>query len=205
MKRLFALMLCVVTAQTSAMALELKFEAISTETPTEVTETVISPEQTGIHYNVVSVPESKLDAGRVRKTVKFRGNKSVRFAEFENLDLAPQQVYVKGLLNSAVAIDEAGVINYADLPEVNPMAEAVEKVETKVTAREHNNPAITGYGRDNGDVYGALRAKRAQDARGNAELMAKLDQFQVRQGRMQEKLNRTAMDNSVLVAAAFAR
>ncbi len=186
MKRTFALLLCILTAYSPAFALELKFETTSVATvPAEETK-----ERDSISDKFAPVPEAVLDAGRVRKVVTFRGNKSVRFAEFENLGLAPQQLYAKSLLNSAVAIDDAGVINYAELPEVNPTATAVEQVETKITSRTPNNPAITGYGRSRGNVYGALRLKRAQDAKSNVALMQKLDQFQVAPGRMQEKIVR---------------
>ena len=137
----------------------------------------------------VTIPQDQLDAGRVRKKVSFRGNKSARFAEFENLGLAPQQVYAKSLLNSAVAVDDSGVVNYADLPSVNPKAKAVTRVETKFTARVPHNPAITGYGRTNQDIYGALGQKRAQDARTQARLQEKLSQFQAsNRSRIQEKM-----------------
>lgn len=155
--------------------------------PEEV-KTAVEAERVGITYNTVKVSDAVLDAGRVRKQVSFRGNKSARFAEFENLGLAPQQLYAKRLLNSAVAIDEQGVVNYAALPDVN-VATAVKRVETKVTTRGPNNPAITGYGRNRENVYGGLRAKRAKDARRNAKLAQKLDQFQVKAGRMQEKID----------------
>jgi len=153
-----------------------------------------------ITKNAVTVAASALDAGRVRKQVSFRGNKSARFAEFENLGLAPQQLYAKGLLNSAVAIDTAGVVNYAALPDVN-VATAVERVETKVTKRVANNPAIAGYGRTTQNIYGALAAKRAKDARTNAALAQKLDKFQVRAGRMQEKIRRANSNTDALIAA----
>lgn len=198
MKRIFALLLCTVTAYSPAFALELKFETIAVEPIDAVVETAPPAERDSISEKFAPVPEAVLDAGRVRKVVTFRGNKSVRFAEFENLDLAPQQLYAKSLLNSAVAIDDAGVINYAELPEVNPTATAVEQVETKVTSRTPNNPAITGYGRSRGNVYGALRLKRAQDAQSNVALMQKLDQFQVLPGRMQEKMVRTENNSNIL-------
>ena len=143
---------------------------------------------------------STLDNGRVSKQVSFRGNKSARFAEFENLDLAPQQVSAKGLLNSSVAAPKVGVVNYADLPDVN-VATAVERVETKVTNHERNNPAIAGYGRTTQNIYGALRAKRAKDAQANEALAQKLDQFQVRAGRIQGKIKRVNSDTEALVAA----
>lgn len=198
MKRIFALLLCILTAYSPAFALELKFETTAVETVPTKEAVIENQERASISDKFASVPEAVLDAGRVRKVVAFRGNKSARFAEFENLDLAPQQLYAKGLLNSAVSIDEAGVINYAELPDVNPMATAVEQVETKVTARTPNNPAITGYGRSRGNVYGALRLKRAKDAQSNVALMKKLDQFQVTPGRIQDKIVRAEVNTDTL-------
>lgn len=176
-------MMCVVMAM-PAQALELQFTS-SEPVLEKVAPVTPAP---SIIEKTVHVPQAVLDAGRVRKQVSFRGNKSARFAEFENLSLAPQQLYTKRLLNSAVAIDDEGVVNYAALPDIN-VATAVERVETKVTKRAPGNPAIAGYGRRSRDVYGALRAKRANDARDNAALAEILDQFQVRAGRMQEKIN----------------
>lgn len=197
MKRIFALLLCTVTTYSPAFALELKFETTSVETISTQETMKKDEERASISEKFASVPEAVLDAGRIRKVVTFRGNKSARFAEFENLALAPQQLYAKGLLNSAVAIDDAGVVNYADLPAANLTATAVEQVETKVTARTSNNPAITGYGRSRGNVYGALHLKRAKDAQSKVALMKKLDQFQVTPGRIQEKVVRT--ENNIIL------
>jgi hypothetical protein len=190
MKRLIALLLCTVTTASPAFALELRFETISVDPIIAVAETNQTVERVGIREKFAAVPEAVLDAGRVRKVVTFRGNKSARFAEFENLDLAPQQIFAKSLLNSAVAIDDRGVVNYAELPDENPMALAVEKVETKITPRAGNNPAIAGYGRTKGSVYDSLRLKRARDAKSEIALQEKLAQFQVKERRMQEKIAR---------------
>ena len=146
-----------------------------------------------ITEKTIAVPAAVLDNGRIRKQVSFRGNKSARFAEFENLGLAPQQIATKSLLNSAVAIDESGVVNYADLPDINAST-AVERVETKITARVHHNPAITGYGRTNQDVYGALNLKRYHDSRTQARLQEKLAHFQAKNSRLKQKY-----DNRVLL------
>ncbi len=167
-------------------AVELTFTTETTP-KTEVTSTE-KTKRASITRKQVFISEALLDENRVRKVVKFRGNKSVRFAEFENLALAPQQAYAKGLLNAEMAVPKPNVVNFAELPNVNDKARAVKKVETKVTARTHDNPAITGYGRSRGGVYGSLRLKRAKDAKTDLALQAKLNQFQANSGRVQEKL-----------------
>lgn len=179
MRSIFILFIAGVMAL-PVQAVELTFQTTETVAPTVT--------RAAINNGTVQVPAAVLDAGRVRKQVNFRGNKSAPFAEFENLALAPQQLYAKGLLNSAVAIDDQGVVNYAQLPDIN-VATAVNQVETKVTKRSPHNPAIAGYGRTSRDVYGALRAKRVQDKRRQQALSKTLDQFQVKAGRMQEKID----------------
>lgn len=192
MRSFLILFLCAVLVAPQVLAANLVFTS---------EEVIKATERGGIIYNKITVSEAVLDAGRVRKQVIFRGNKSARFAEFENLALAPQQIYAKSLLNSAVAIDDAGVVNYANLPDVN-VATAVAQVETKITKRVANNPAITGYGRTKNDVYGSLGLKRTRDARTQAALQQKLSQFQVKASRMQEKLQRVqAQPESDFVAS----
>ena len=195
MKSIFILFLSALLMVSPVSAIELEFvsvEAVETETPV-----VAETPRAGITYKLVEVSPAVLDAGRVNKQVIFRGNKSARFGEFDNLALAPQVTYSKGLLNSEKLVDGSGVVNYADLPDVNA-ATAVSQVETKVTARTANNPAITGYGRNRGDVYGALRLKRAQDAKTEAALQEKLAQFQATPSRMQEKIVRTTVEPKIL-------
>ena len=195
MKSIFILFLSALLMVSPVSAIELEFvsvEAVETETPV-----VAETPRAGITYKLVEVSPAVLDAGRVNKQVIFRGNKSARFGEFDNLALAPQVTYAKGLLNSEKLVDGSGVVNYADLPDVNA-ATAVSQVETKVTARTANNPAITGYGRNRGDVYGALRLKRAQDAKTEAALQEKLAQFQATPSRMQEKIVRTTVEPKIL-------
>lgn len=192
MRRLNLFLLSLLFVSSTALAIELNFPqgSISSDIVT-----ARQAERVGIIYNTVHVPAAVLDAGRVRKQVSFRGNKSARFAEFENLALAPQQVATKRLLNSAVAIDNEGVVNYAALPNDRART-AVKRVETKFTALEPFNPAITGYGRDTREIYGALNFKRNQDARTQARLQDKLSQFQVKRGRITEKLNSRVLSRS---------
>lgn len=184
-----------ITSPVHALALEFTTaEAVSAVEVTSIEKT----ERDSIRVKTVEISAAILDAGRVRKVIKFRGNKSVRFAEFENLSLSPQQEHAKGLLNSAKMVANSGVVNYAGLPEVNAQAKAVEQVETKITERGRNNPAIAGYGRTRGGVYGSLNLKRAQDAKAEVALQAKLAQFQASPSRIQEKQIRVDLfDNMV--------
>ncbi len=178
MQKLLSIILCALFIGSPVNAFQ---EATNT-----LDENVTDLSKNRIVYSEVMVPQEVLNYQRIRKQVKFRGNKSIKFAEFENLDLEPQFKYTHGLLNDQPLDEGEGVVNYAQLPDLNDET-AVEKVETKKTARAPHNPALAGYARAKQDVYGALALKRANDAKKQANLQAKLDQFQVTTSRITDR------------------